>query len=941
MTPYEKTRIYSDYLDAVPTRTPQEVKDTIVKLASIMFEAEAQTVAPAIAAADPKKLADYLGIDQLVDQAVSDPSDESLQYIKDTVDSKLDTLAGNNKTVGDVGLKPAIDRLFRELVKDKINDKEVDAQKADIEDKLAQLNVTDPAIKNSIEKAITYAKAGNLADFQSRRQLVDKMVNDLATSNTGSAIDAAPAIDYLTQALADRGLSTYTGETDRELSGVKSKQLVPAVDHTIDLVNKKIAQDQEFDVATDEMLKSISDTANAIKAQRPDADTDGLIGNIKNAIDLVKSYQGGSDDYNNIKKNIEAQVMSIDAKRDGQSNVNIGVDYTSVTNHMNTAIDNPADQATYDALLQEVSTLDQKIKEYQLNIPARLKEYTEIVVEKGRQKDPSYADARKYLDNQVSLVVSELYKVAKRDTTGKSNLGAVKPLVEQLFNLLDAKISNDKSDDSSIGAATTGILSKTDDDGLINMVNREISPLIDSHVYNDQLLNLLQKLKDTAAELDKSTISQMQNLSSQIHSTKQSNMLGDQIKSAFAKLYNLGQQQQDTATRAKESTAARTQDNQVNQILGFDELVADVGKVPADELEAKLNERLAKLKETVPVSQIDIGSIGAKVDSIKQDYNVEIVQANEAANKARDEYNNAQRTLDENVPANWDKLDTLRKDYRAKTKKLNELKNKLDTINKVFDFSNFNREISDEKTTQQSFALRSKEDELRKDREAYHDAQHQSTTQSTDGSLAATPRSVAIDPSVAVKAIQETLVRMVANKSVRESYNNMIASIKKANGERKQLRSTDPSADVKAIRAASFSEGTLVDNGVCSCYKLGGADNAPTFPVFPFSELFGANPKAIVSYDEGANLLSIKERTLNMSDGTQRPGSWEIQITADESGAYADVSVPNDPKNPADGYNMVNAASADLASLNVRGARPKFLSDAFNELAKNNPRMQI
>lgn len=395
---------------------------------------------------------------------------------------------------------------------------------------------------------------------------------------------------------------------------------------------------------------------------------------------------------------------------------------------------------------------------------------------------------------------------------------------------------------------------------------------------------------------------------------------------------------------AVETPATPTEDNpveKINQIIGIDELFNEVGNVPADALEAKLQERLDTVLNTIPINKIDISSVAEKIKSAKQSYNIQIVEANEAANKARDEYNEAQRTLDENKPSDWDKLHELQQNARQCAKELKSLRGKLDTINKVFDLSDFNRALSEKKTVQQSFELRSKEDELRKQREEYYADQHPSRIPTEKSSDSQETKAPVFNPSTSVKAIQETLVRMVANKAVRESYNNMIASIKKANGERKQLRSTDPSADVKAIRAASFSEGTLVDNGVCSCYKLGGADNAPTFPVFPFSELFGANPKAIVSYDEGANLLSIKERTLNMSDGTQRPGSWEIQITADESGAYADVSVPNDPKNPADGYNMVNAVSADLASLNVRGARPKFLSDAFNELAKNNPRMQV
>lgn len=953
MTPYEKTRIYSDYLDALPTKTPQEVKDTIVKLASIMFEAADQTVAPAIAAADPTKLAEYLGIDQLLDQAVSDPSDESIQYIKDTVDDKLDRLAGTNQSASDVGLKASVDSLFRELVKAKIDKNAVNAGKKEVEDKLATIQAANPnvdtaSVMRNLEKAITYAMAGNLADFQSRRNMVDKLVNELNSSHDSTnAIDANAAIDYLTNALAERGLNTYTGNTNRELSGVQETQVTPYVVKLADLINNKIARDQEFNSASDELMQVITETANAIKERHPEADSEGLLGMLSQAVDMVKNYQGNSDEYKSIKKSVDPLATNLDAKRDSQNNVNIGVDYGNITANLDKAINtdpnSPEYQSVYDALINEVSTLEQKVDALHPNVPSKLVSYTKKVVEQGQQKDPNYDNSRKFLNTQLSNGFVEVVNHEKSNLGSDDEPGAVKPLVAQLFELLDAKTTNDISVLKSIDDGIDAVTMRTEDETLIDIMNDKIYKLFRDRQFGDEIVQLLDKAKARAEIDDQPKLAQIQDLSSKLTSAKASNSLGDQIKSAFAKLYNLGNQQTDTATRATETVNERSKTDQVSRILGIDELFDQLGKVPADALEAKLHERLEELKNTIPVDQIDISSVAEKVESAKQDFNVKIVQANEAANKARDEYNTAVRTLDENNPADWDKLHELQQNARGMAKEVKALRNKLDTLTKVFDFAEFNREISEQKTTQQSLALNTKEDDLRKQREEYYAAQHQSDKKAEEddgtGGVAAST-APKYDIEAVVKGVYETLTRMIANKGVRAGYNDMIASIKKANAERKQLRSADPSADVKSVLAASFSEGTLGTGKAWSTYQINGNPQLG-FPVFPFSELFGTNPKAVINYSEEGNIIYIKERELTMSDGSKRPGSWEIQISAYGDMIYGDVSIPNDPKNPAAGYDVNNAVEKDISTLMTRGGKPAFLADVFSALAALNPRMQI
>lgn len=952
MTPYEKTRIYSDYLDALPTKTPQEVKDTIVKLASIMFEAADQTVAPAIAAADPTKLAEYLGIDQLLDQAVSDPSDESIQYIKDTVDNKLDRLAGTNKSASDIGLKASLDSLFRELFKGKIDDDAVDAKKQEVEDKLATIQSANPnadtaSVMRNLEKAITYAKAGNHTDFQSRRQMIDKLVNELNSSHDNTnGIDANAAIDYLTNALDERGLNTYTGETDRELSGVQENQVTPYVVKLTDLINNKIARDQEFNSASAELMQVITETANAIKERHPEADPEGLLDMLSQAVDMVKNYQGNSDEYKSIKKSVDPMATSLDAKRDSQNNVNIGVDYGNITANLdkviNTDPNSPEYQSVYDALINEVTTLEQKVDALHPNVPSKLVSYTKKVVEQGQQKDPNYDNSRKFLNTQLSNGFVEVVDHEKSNLGSDDEPGAVKPLINQLFELLDAKTTNDISVLNGIDAGIDAVTMRTEDDTLIDIMNDKIYKLFRDRQFGDEIVQLLDKAKARAEIDDQPKIAQIQDLSTKLISAKASNSLGDQIKSAFAKLYNLGNQQTDTATRATETITERNKADQVSRILGIDELFDQLGKVPADALEAKLHERLEELKNTVPVDQIDISSVAEKVESAKQDFNVKIVQANEAANKARDEYNTAVRTLDENNPSDWDKLHELQQNARSMAKEVKTLRNKLDTLTKVFDFAEFNREISEQKTTQQSLALNTKEDDLRKQREEYYAAQHPDKKLDEDdgtGGAAASTTSK-YDIEAVVKGVYETLTRMIANKGVRAGYNDMIASIKKANAERKQLRSADPSADVKSVLAASFSEGTLGTGKAWSTYQINGNPQLG-FPVFPFSELFGSNPKAVINYSEEGNIIYIKERELTMSDGSKRPGSWEIQISADGDMIYGDVSIPNDPKNPAAGYDVNNAVEKDISTLMTRGGKPAFLADVFSALASLNPRMQI
>lgn len=950
MTSYEKTRIFSDYLEALNSKTPKAVKDTIVKLAATLFEAAEATVDPSEVAEDPNKLADYLGIDRLVDQIVSNPSDRSVKSVQDTVASKIDALSNIYTNYEDVGLTQSVDKVYRAVLRAKKDPTEIAAAKQEVADKLATIEKTHPSLDTdgimaSLDDVVTCATKGDMNDFQALRQDVDNRLASIESGYTGiNNIDAAPAIDALTKVLEDRGLIQVDSTTKSAYRDVAQSQLMPKVQAWVNCIHKKIADDKQFETNYNNLVSNIEDILETTQQEHPELDASGLLSEIQSAKDLVQS----NEKYDSLKGSIDTQVMKIDSLNAPKND--LGVDMNSIRANIEKAVatdpSSPEYQSAHDALASDINVLETKYTGIGQTLSEDLMSNIDIVIEKGRSNDPGYDAAFNYVNNQLSRIFTEISKA-----TGSDDAGQVSPLksaVASLYELLDKQLTSNQGYKTSEDNRATECTKSCPDDNLTKVIN-DASKLANKREFTEDLEGMLYDVVESTKDLDASKVNQMHNMDTKLSIMGRRNDIGAKIRQAFARLYNLGASQSDLATRERETTETRDQQSQVNQILGIDEMFNSLGTVPASELQAKFKERLEQLRQTMPAEQIDVSSIGDKIESEKQALNIELVQANDKANKARETFNQAQRTLDETVPENWDKLDELRKEARAAQKDVADIKKKLTTLATAFDMAEFNRLVSEEKTTSRSLKLNTREDELRKGREAYNLSQHKdngASDNAMDPSLfgISAPAHSFEERQAFASGLQTTFSKMLLVPAVREAYNNAIAGLKGAFAERRRMKEADPSADVSGVLAANYANGSLVqsEEGPWSCVEIAARGRtALPFPVYPFTELFGANPKAVISVAGDGTALVIKERELTLASGAKRPGSWEINVRTDDLDVNIYTSVPNDPDNPADGYTMELADNISLDEMRGSGAKTALLSYALETLVSGNPKMQV
>ena len=949
MTSYEKTRIFSDYLEALNSKTPKAVKDTIVRLAATLFEAAEATVDPSEVAEDPSKLADYLGIDRLVDQIVSNPSDRSIKSVQDTVDSKIDELSGIYTNYEDLGLTKSVDKVYKAVLRTKKDPAEIDAAKKEVEAKLANIEQNHPSLDTDgimagIDDVIACATEGNMNEFQAKRQDVDNRLASIESGYTGiNNIDASQAIAALTKALEDRGLVQVASKAKDDYRKVEQSQLMPKVQAWVNCIHKKAADDNQFETNYNNLVSNIEDLVETLKQEHPDLNADGLLTDIQSAKELVES----NEKYDSLKGSIDTQVMRINALTEPEND--LGVDMNNIRANIEKAIAtdpaSPEYQSVHDALASDISVLESKYTEIGETLSEDLMSNIDTVIEKGRSNDPGYEAAFNYINNQLSQIFTAITKATGSDAVQASPL---KSNIASLYELLDKQLASNQGFRTSQDRLATVCTANCPDDHLVDLINH-VSNLANERNFNEDFEGMLGDIVESTKDVDESKVNQLHNMNTKLSIMGRRYDIGAKIRQAFAKLYNLGSQQSDLATRERETEEARDQRSQVNQILGIDEMFNSLGKVSASELQAKFKERLEQLRQTVPVEQIDVSSIGEKIEGEKKALDIELVQANDNANKAREEFNKAQRQLDESVPENWDKLDELRKAARAAQKEVVDIKKKISTLNTAFDMAEFNRLVSEEKTTSRSLKLNTREDELRKGREAYSLSQHKDNGEQSgneiDPSLLVDSSSYSIeDRQALISSLQDTLRKMLLVPAVRESYNNAIAGLKGAFAERRRMKEADPSADVSGVLAANYANGSLVqsEEGPWSCVEIAvrGLEPKP-FPVYPFTELFGANPKAVVSVSDDGTTLIIKERELTLASGAKRPGSWEINIEADDSNVIVYASMPSNPDDPSEGYVMKLIDQSPLDEMRGRGAKPSALSFAFEELVAINPKMQV